>query len=181
MPGVIKSYIHTRNQIGALVKLNCQNKVTAMTSEFQTLAQEIAMQVAACPRVRYVRSSEIPDRVIRQIEQKLALETQPFETLQQYLRSISLYDQFYLRDNSITIEDLIKLRMTQLSENITVNRFVRFAIEDSNDSNPPSDPSSGVPIDPVPNSPTPLASEAEIDAWDINVWDDDSNPVQFSN
>ena len=52
MPGVINSYIHTANQIGALVELNCQNKVTAMTAEFQALAREIAMQIVACPQVR---------------------------------------------------------------------------------------------------------------------------------
>lgn len=169
MPGVIKSYIHTGNQIGALVELSCQNKVTAMTPEFQTLAQEIAMQVAACPNVRYVRTSDIPDRIIGKIRQKLASKAQQIEKLQQHLKSISLYDQFYIRDDSLTIEDLIKLRMTQLSENISVNRFSRFAIEDSNDSNPPSDPGSGVPDNPVPSSPTPLTNEAEIDVWDDEV------------
>ena len=159
MPGIVESYIHTGNQIGVLVELRCQTKTTAMTSEFKTLATEIAMQIAASPDVKYIRTNDISDRVIQQLEKQLALDAES-ETFKQRLQSISLYDQFYIRDNSITIEDLIKLSIAQLAENITVSRFARFAIE-SDDYNPP-DPNSGVPANPLPNSPTPLASEAEI-------------------
>ena len=169
MPGVIESYIHTKNQIGSLIEINCQTKVTAMTPEFQTLAREIAMQVAACPKVKYIRVSDISDRLIWQIRQRFSPQLQQSEELEQYLRTICLYDQLYIRDNSITIEDLIKLRMTQLGENITVKRFSRFAIEDSNDLNPPDDPGSGVPSNPIPSSPQPMTSEAEIDVWDDDI------------
>ena len=68
MPGIVESYIHTGNQIGVLVELRCQTKTTAMTSEFKTLAIEIAMQIAASPSVEYVRANDISDRVIQQIE-----------------------------------------------------------------------------------------------------------------
>lgn len=166
MPGIIESYIHTGNQLGVLVELSCQTKITATTSEFKTLATEIAMQIAANPNVRYVSTEDIPARIIRQIELELKSDR---HALQQRLQAISLYDQFYIRDNSLTVEDLIKLRAVQLSENITVKRFSRFAIEDSNDSNPPSDPSGGVPSSPVPNSPSPLTEEAELDIWDNDV------------
>ena len=170
MPGAINSYIHTKNQIGALVELNCQSKITAMTEEFQTLAREIAMQIVACPKVRYVKIDDIPARIIIQIKRKYP-SLEQYEALQQYLRIISLYDQLYIRDSSITIEDLIKLNISQLGEHITVKRFSRFAIADD-DSNLDSDPGSGVPANPLPGSPAPLASEAEIDVWD-DVWDDD--------
>lgn len=161
MPGIIESYIHTGSQIGVLVELNCQNQTTAMTSEFKTLAKEIAMQIAANPNVQYIKTSDISDRVIRQVKESVSKSDR--EAFKQHLQAMSLYDQFYIRDNSLTIEDLIKLRAVQLSENIAVKRFSRFAIEDSNDSNPPSDPSGGVPSNPFPNSPTPLTSEAEIE------------------
>ena len=157
MPGTIESYIHTGNQIGVLVELNCQSKIAAKTAEFKTLATEIAMQIAASPKVSYVRIDEIPDRIVRQIE--LASQGDR-DTLAQHLQSLSLYDQFYLRDDSITIEDLIKLNITKLSENIAVKRFQRFIVEDEN---LPSDPGGGVPANPLPNSPTPLTDEAEID------------------
>ena len=155
MSGIIESYIHTGNQIGVLVELRCQTKTTAMTSEFKTLAKEIAMQIAASPEVEYIKTEDISDRIIRQLQQYASKA----EAFQQRLRAISLYDQLYIRDNSITIEDLIKLSIAQLSENITVKRFARFAIE-SDDSNP-SDPNGGVPANPFPISPTPLKSEAE--------------------
>ena len=158
MSGIVESYIHTGKQIGVLVELRCQTKTTAMTSEFKTLATEIAMQIAASPDVEYIRTNDISDRVIRELEKQLTLEGES-EAFKQRLRSISLYDQFYIRDNSITIEDLIKLSIAQLAEEITVRRFARFAIE-SDDRNPP-DPNNGVPANPLPNSPTPLASEAE--------------------
>ncbi len=159
MPGVIESYVHTGNQIGALVELNCQSKITAKTSELKTLAKEIAMQIVASPKVQYIKIDDIPDRIVRQIGQDLALKGDRV-TLEQSLQAISLHDQFYLRDNSITIEDLIKLSIVQLSENIRVKRFQRFAIDDDNS---PSDPSGGVPSYPLPNSPNPLNSETEID------------------
>ena len=160
MPGVVNSYIHTGNQIGALVELSCQNKVTAITAEFLALAREIAMQIVAYPKVRYVKIDEIPARTVIQLIRKYP-SLEQHEALQQYLKQFSLYDQFYIRDSSITIEDLIKLNISQLGEHITVKRFSRFAIEDSGDSNPGSDPGSGVPANPLPGSPTPLASEAE--------------------
>ena len=170
MPGVIDSYIHTANQVGALVELNCQSKITAMTEEFQTLAREIAMQIVACSEVRYVKIDDIPARIIIQIKRKYP-SLEQYEALQQHLRTISLYDQLYIRDSSITIEDLIKLNISQLGENITVKRFSRFAIADD-DSNPDSDPGSGVPTNPFPTSPTPLTNEAEMDVWN-DVWDDE--------
>ena len=157
MPGVIESYIHTGNQIGVLVELNCQSKIAAKTTEFKTLAKEIAMQIAASPKVRYIKIDEIPDRIIRQIE--LTSEGDR-DLLAQYLQALSLYDQFYLRDDNITIADLIKLNIIKLSENIAVKRFQRFAVEDGDLS---SDPSSGVPANPLPNSPNPLTDEAETD------------------
>ena len=156
MPGLIESYIHTGNQIGVLVELNCQSKITAKTAEFKALASAIAMQIAASPQVRYVNFDKIPQSVVQQIEQ---ISKGDRDLFSQYLQELSLYDQFYLRDRSITVEDLIKLNITKLSENITVKRFQRFVVEDDS----PSNPSGGVAIDPAPNSPNPLAGEVELD------------------
>lgn len=155
MPGIIESYIHTGNQIGVLVELTSQSKIAAKTSEFKTLAKEIAMQIAASPKVRYVQIDEIPQNVVRQIELTLKGDQ---DFLVQHLQALSLYNQFYMRDRTITIEDLIKLNITKLSENIAVKRFQRFVVEDNNS---PSNPSGGIPANPLPNSPTPLTDEAE--------------------
>ena len=155
MPGVIESYVHTGNQIGVLVELNCESKIAAKTAELKTLAKEIAMQIAAIPQVRYVKIDEIPRSVVRQIE--LTSEGNN-DSVSQYLQTLSLYDQFYLRDRSQTIEDLIRLTITKLSENVVVRRFQRFVVED----NYPPNPSGGVPTNPLP-TPSPLTEEAELD------------------
>lgn len=172
MAGAIESYIHTGNQIGVLVELRCQSKTTAMTSEFKTLAREIAMQIAACPNVEYLRLDDIPPETVdkkKKIEiNRDDLEGKPdnikkkivADRIDKRLNEIALLPQLYIRDNSLTIEDLIKLRAAQLAENIFVNRFARFAIDDSQDYNPPQ-PDGGVPVSPFPITPTPLASEAE--------------------
>ena len=154
MPGVVESYIHTGNQIGVLVQLNCQSKITAKTAEFKTLATEIALQIAASPGVRYIRAEDISNNVVRQLE--LAARGDR-NLLAQYLQALNLYEQFYLRDRSITIEDLIKLNITKLGEKIMVKRFQRFAVEEDL----PSDPTGGVSLNPLPNSPSPLTGEAE--------------------
>ena len=163
MPGAIESYVHTGNQIGVLVEVNCQNNLTATTSEFKTLAKEIALQIAACPNVRYVKISDIPLSVIKQVSEQIKQEDKKQEILQECLQEMCLYDQIYIRDESLTVEDLIKLRIAQLSENITIGRFARFVKNESNNYDPPSDPDSGVPSNPFPNSPNPLTEEAELD------------------
>lgn len=162
MPGVIESYIHTGNQMGVLVEVNCQNEVTAATLEFRTLAKEIALQIAASPNVRYTKISDVPPSVIDRVSQQLKQEEQKPEVLQERIQEMCLYNIPYIRDDSITVEDLIKLSIAQLSENITIARFVRFTIDESTNDNPPRD-SGGVPSNPLPNSPTPFAEEAELD------------------
>ena len=153
MPGIIESYVHTGNQTGVLVEINCQNRVTATTLEFKNLAKEIALQVVANPQVVYIKSDDIPSSVIKKIRQ----ESQEPETLEQKITNICLYDQVYIRDNSITIEDLLKLHIAQLSEQITVGRFVRFVIDESN---PNYDNYGGV-ISPNSPNPAPYTQETE--------------------
>lgn len=159
MPGVIESYIHTGNQIGVLVEINCQNEVTATTPEFKTLAKEIALQIAASPNVRYTKASDVPPSIIEQIDRQLKPEARKREIIQKRIREICLYDRPYIRDDSITIEDLIELRIARLGEKIAVKRFVRFIIDESTN-NPPGDFGSGVPSNPLPNAPTFFGEEA---------------------
>ncbi|MEM7595842.1 MAG: hypothetical protein AAF383_30810, partial [Cyanobacteria bacterium P01_A01_bin.83] len=161
MPGIVKSYIHTGNQIGVLIELKCQHKVTAITSEFKTLANEIALHIAANPQVKYIKVDQIPNHIIEQIRRRLESKGKP-EDMEACIEALCLYRQSYLRDSSITIEDLIKLSTAQLSDSIFVNRFVRFAIEDSEEDFP-NDPGNSVPSSPFPISPSPLTNETEID------------------
>lgn len=176
MPGVIESYVHTGNCVGVLVEISCQTDVAAKTVELKTLAKEIAMQVAACPKVEYVQLSEIPEDVLiakKRIEMERSdLHGRPESVqakitegrIRKRLREICLVNRLYIRDESVTVEDLLKLHSTQLQENIEIRRFARFVIDEP--MNPPKLPpfsSGGLPRRPLPNLPDPLSAEAELD------------------
>ena len=103
--GVVDSYIHNGNRVGVLVELNCETDFVARTEEFQTLAHDIAMHVAAMD----------PETV------SLADGGDP-ET--------SLMDQTFVKDPSKTILDLVNDAIAKLGENVQVRRFTRFALSE---------------------------------------------------
>ncbi|BAY45357.1 translation elongation factor Ts [Scytonema sp. HK-05] len=137
--GVIDSYIHTGGRVGVLVELNSQNAV-ASRQEFQTLARNLAMQVAACPNVEYVNVDGIPAEVaqkekdIEMGRDDLANKPQNIKEkivqgrIEKRLKELTLLDQPYIRDQSITVEELIKQTGSQLGESISVARFVRYIL-----------------------------------------------------
>ncbi len=138
--GIVDSYIHTGGRVGVLVELKCQSEAVAGREEFQTLARNMAMQIAACPNVEYVKVDDIPAEVAEKeksiemgrddlgnkpenIKEKIVLGR-----IEKRLKEMTLVDQPYIRDQSITVEDLIKQAQTQLGEKIEVLRFVRFIL-----------------------------------------------------
>jgi elongation factor Ts len=170
MPGIIESYIHTGNYVGALVEISCQHEWVAKTKELKALAKDIAMQVVVYPQVQYVKITDIPVDVIQQekvIEMsRNDLSNKPFfiqeeivqSRLKERLRAMNLLDQVYIKDSDITVKDLIELYTAQLSDDIQVRRFVRF-ITDEPFNPPPPTSGSSFPSRPLPGSPGPLASE----------------------
>lgn len=68
MPGIVESYVHTGNCLGVLVEVGCQSDGAAQTAELKALAKDIAMQVAAYPKVKYVKLADIPVEVTQQIK-----------------------------------------------------------------------------------------------------------------
>lgn len=138
--GLIESYIHTGGKLGVLVEVNCETDFVARRPEFQQLAKNIAMQIAASPTVNYVSIHEIPTEVIeheKNIEAgKDDLKNKPEAIkakivegrIEKILKTQSLLDQPFIRDNNQTIEELIKQTITQLGENIKINRFIRFQL-----------------------------------------------------
>lgn len=69
--GLVGSYIHTGGRVGVLVEVNCQTDFVARTDGFKALVQNIAMQIAACPNVEYVKVSDIPAEIV---EKEKAIE-----------------------------------------------------------------------------------------------------------
>ncbi|GET42984.1 translation elongation factor Ts [Microseira wollei] len=138
--GQVGSYIHTGGRVGVLVEVNCETDFVARRDEFQALVRNVAMQVAACPNVEYVRVSDIPPEVVakeKEIEMgRDDLGNKPDNVkekivqgrIEKRLKEMSLMDQPYIRDQNISVEELVKQTVAQIGENIQVRRFVRFVL-----------------------------------------------------
>jgi len=138
--GIVDSYIHTGGRVGVLVELGSQTDSAAAKEEFQNLARNAAMQVAACPNVEYVSVAQIPAEVAQKekdIEMgKDDLANKPDNIkekivqgrIDKRLKELTLLDQPYIRDQSISVEELLKQVKGQVGEDIQVNRFVRYVL-----------------------------------------------------
>jgi elongation factor Ts len=136
--GLIESYIHMGGKLGVMVELNCETDFVARNPEFQELARNIAMQIAACPTVKFIKLEEIPDSIIQEektieaAKEDLANKPQEIKNkilegrVQKRLKEMILLEQFFIRDNNITIDELVKQHISKLGENIQIRRFERF-------------------------------------------------------
>lgn len=138
--GLVGSYIHTGGRVGVLVEVNCETDFVARRDEFKELVQNIAMQVAACPNVEYVRSDDVPSEIVereKSIEMgrdDLASKPEAIREkivvgrIEKRVKELCLLDQPYIRDQNITVEELVKQTIAKVGENIQVRRFSRFVL-----------------------------------------------------
>lgn len=136
--GLVDSYIHIGGRIGVLVEVNCQTDFVARNEDFKMLVSNIAKQVAACPNVEYVKVSDIPaeiaekEKAIEMGKDDLAGKPDNIKEkivqgrIDKRLKEMCLLDQPYIKDSTITVEELVKQHVAKLGENIQVRRFVRF-------------------------------------------------------
>lgn len=137
--GVIAAYIHADKRIGAMVELNCETDFVARTDEFQNLAKELTMQVAAS-RPLYVRREDVPEEVIAQEQEKYRAQLEGSNKpphileriisgkLEKFFKQACLLEQPYIRDTDITVGELVDRYNAILGENIVVRRFVRYEL-----------------------------------------------------
>jgi elongation factor Ts len=137
--GLIVSYIHPGSRVGTLVELNCETDFVARTEQFQELAKEIAMQVAAA-KPKYVKSEDVPAEDLE--TEKAILKSQAEQEgkpahiaerivegrISKFYSETCLLQQPYIRDTDQTIEILVKNAIAQLGENIVVKRFVLYVL-----------------------------------------------------
>ena len=138
--GIVGSYIHTGGRVGVLVEVNCETDFVARREDFQALVRNIAMQIAACPNVEYVKVEDIPAEII---EREKAIEMGKDDLgnkpenikekivqgrIDKRLKELCLMDQPYIRDQNISVEELVKQTIAQIGENVQVRRFVRFVL-----------------------------------------------------
>lgn len=138
--GLVDSYIHIGGRIGVLVEVNCQTDFVARNEDFKLLVKDIAKQIAAYSNVEYVKVSDIPAEIVekeKSIEMgKEDLAGKPDNIkekivqgrIDKRLKEMCLLDQPYIKDSTITVEELVKQHVAKLGENIQVRRFVRFTL-----------------------------------------------------
>lgn len=110
--GLIEVYIHTGGRIAAMVELNCESDFVARTDEFKALAHSLAMQVAAMAP-HYTSKEEVTEGATGVEPERDCLLLQPF-----------------IKDPTVTIQDVINQTIGKLGENIKVSRFTRFEVGD---------------------------------------------------
>jgi elongation factor Ts len=137
--GLIGSYIHMGGKIGVLVEINCESDFVARTDDFQNLAREIAMHIAAATPL-YVRREDVPGDVLdreREIYRaQMEGQNKPQNVidkivegkLNSFYEQVCLLDQPSIRDPKVTIGQLVTQAIAKLGENIAIPRFVRFKL-----------------------------------------------------
>ncbi len=141
--GSVASYIHAGGKIGVLVEVNCESDFVARTEDFKELVHDIAMHIAASDP-KFIRKEDVtpeayekekdiyraqakatgkPDNVVEKIvEGKMA----------KFYEEVCLYEQPFIKDQAITVSQLIASKIGKLGENISVRRFARFKVGDAN-------------------------------------------------
>jgi elongation factor Ts len=137
--GMIFTYIHAGGKLGVLVELNCETDFVAKTEEFQGLGKEVAIQIAATDP-SFIRPEDVPADVVEHekglYRAQLEAQKKPEQVWEKiiegklgaYYKENCLMQQLYIRDESRTIEELIKAMIAKTGENIVVARFARFKI-----------------------------------------------------
>ena len=137
--GLVSSYIHGGGKIGVLVEVNCETDFVARNSEFQELVKDIAMQIAAS-NPSYVRREDVPADVLereRSIYKIQAKESgKPEHVLdkivegkvEKFYLETCLLEQPFVKDPSVTINDMVQQKIAKIGENIIVKRFTRYQL-----------------------------------------------------
>lgn len=107
--GLVECYIHIGGRIGAMVEVNCETDFVARTQEFKDLAHNLAMQVAAT-EPKYMQKEDLP----------AGSDLEP--------ETACLLSQPYIKDPTLTIQDVVKDVIARTGENVKVSRFARFEV-----------------------------------------------------
>lgn len=141
--GAVGTYIHAGGKIGVLLELNCESDFVARTDDFQNLLKDIAMHIAASDP-RYVRPEDVTEEDLareKEIYKAQALASgKPAAIVEKiaegkmakFYEEVCLLEQPFIKEQSISVKELIAQKVGKLGENITVRRFARFKVGDPN-------------------------------------------------
>ncbi len=137
--GIIGHYVHLGGKVAVLVEVNCETDFVARTPEFQTLAKEIAMHIAAASPL-YVKREDVPAHLLEKEREiyraQFAGSGKPANVidkivegkLESYYSQVCLLDQPSVRDPNVTIKQMVTAATAKTGENVTITRFVRFKL-----------------------------------------------------
>ena len=140
--GLIGTYIHAGGQLGVMVEINCESDFVARTDDFKELVHDVAMHVAAADP-RYLRREDVPAAVLEK-EKEIARDRAKAEgkpekiidkivegQLAKYYEAACLLDQPFVKEATLSIDQLVKTKIAKLGENMSIARFVRFKVGDA--------------------------------------------------
>lgn len=137
--GLVHAYVHHTNRLGVLLEINCETDFVAKTDRFRHLANDIALQIANLSPL-YVTRESVPAEVVeaeRQLQRRRALEEGKAENvvdrivdgrMAKFYEDMVLFEQPFIKDDSVTIGQLVTAAVAELGENIIVTRFARFEV-----------------------------------------------------
>jgi elongation factor Ts len=141
--GAVGNYMHAGGKIGVLVEINCESDFVARTEDFQELLKDISMHIAATDP-RYIRKEDVTEEDL--VREKDIYRAQAAATgkpalvvekivegkMSKFYEEVCLLEQPFIKDQTVTIKDMIATKVGKLGENITVKRFARFKVGDNN-------------------------------------------------
>jgi elongation factor Ts len=139
LEGMLELYSHGNGRVGVMVEVNCETDFVARSETFRNFAHEVALQIAA-GAPRFVKDSDIPEEVLEEERQKaraLGLEEGKPENvierivegrLEKFRNEFCLLRQTYIRNEEISVQDLLHQHIASIGENIVIRRFVRWEV-----------------------------------------------------
>jgi elongation factor Ts len=140
--GLVSCYIHAGGKIGVLLEVNCETDFVARTDEFQRLCHDLAMHIAALDP-RFIRREEVTPEILereREIARDQARQTgKPDHVIEKivtgkmekFYEENCFYEQHFIRDESVTVKEMIDLAIAKVGEKISVRRYVRMKVGDA--------------------------------------------------
>jgi len=137
--GLIGTYIHHGGQLGVMVEVNCESDFVARTDDFKELVHDLAMHIAAADP-QFVRKEDVTPAAIEREKDiqraRVIAEGKPEKVadkivegrMGKFYEEVCLYEQPFVKENTLTVDQIIKTKIAKLGENIGVARFTRFKV-----------------------------------------------------
>ncbi len=139
--GLVSHYIHAGGKIGVLLEVNCETDFVARTEEFQKLCHDLAMHIAALDP-RFIRRDDVTPEILereREIARDQARQTGKPEQviekivsgkMEKFYEENCFYEQHFIKDESVTVREMIDQAIAKMGEKISVRRYVRMKVGD---------------------------------------------------